>query len=399
MTTEEQTAVRSSGTCAPQFEPVREAFERGFAERGEVGAGLCVTHRGEVVVDLVGGVAATGTGAPWGHDTMATVWSCTKGAVAICAHLLCATGELELDVPVSRWWPELAGEGRDGITLAMLLSHQAGLPGVSEELAPGEVFDFDAMVARMERERPLWEPGTRHGYHSFTYGWLVGEVIRRATGLLPGDFLREQVAEPLGADFWIGLPESEDARIATTLYAQQPDETSELPLYRALARGDAIQVAMDRSWGEFREEGTCELRAARGANIPGAGGIASARGLALLYRPLATDGRIGDVQLPDAQRGRMGAVASASSVDAVLLTPSRFAAGFQKTGVQAPALAHVFPESAFGHGGHGGSLGLADPARELSLGYVMNRHAAGTEATVRGQALVDAVYAALADVG
>jgi CubicO group peptidase (beta-lactamase class C family) len=398
MTLREQAAADVRGTCAPGFEPVRAAFAASFAERGEVGAGLCVTHRGEVVVDLAGGVADPATGAPWEHDTMAMVWSCTKGATAICAHLLCATGELDLDAPVRLWWPEFASDGRETVTLAMLLNHQAGLPGVSEELPAGAVFDFDEMVARMARERPMWEPGTRHGYHSFTYGWLIGEVIRRVTGMLPGEFLRAHVAEPLGADLWIGLPEAQEPRVAPALYAPRLEGAPDLPLYAAILRGDPIQLAMDRSWGEFREDGVCERREARAANIPAVNGIASARGLALLYRPLATDGRIGDVQLPQRLRARMAAVCSASSCDAVTLAASRFSCGFQKAAVpRSPETSYDFPETAFGHGGYGGHLGLADPPRELSIGYALNRHGgSGPDANVRGQALIDAVYAALA---
>jgi CubicO group peptidase (beta-lactamase class C family) len=382
------------GRCAPRFERVREAFAHTLAQPGELGGGVCVTHRGEVVVDLVGGVADAADGRPWQPDTVAMVWSCTKGATALCAHLLVAVGELELDAPVARWWPQFAADGKGDITVAMLLSHQAGLPGVREQLAAGEVLDDVAMAERMARERPLWVPGSRHGYHSFTFGWLVGELVRRVTGMSVGEVLRRHVAEPLGADVWIGLPEAEEARVARVTYGAPP--ALESPFRRALARGEPIQAAMDRSWGELRDPAFCARRAVRAAQIPAINGVASARGLALLYRPLATDGRVGDLQLPARLRERIGAVASASSRDAVVLAPSRFGLGFQK----APLPRGVGPavdweEPAFGHGGYGGSVALADPRRELSLAYVTNRHVYGADENARAQALVDATYASM----
>jgi CubicO group peptidase (beta-lactamase class C family) len=379
-----------SGISAPGFEGVREAFARGFAEHGEVGASLCVTHRGAVVVDLVGGLADADSGRPWERDTTAMVWSSTKGVTAICAHWLVAQGELELDAPVSRWWPEFAREDKRGITVAMLLNHQAGLPGVREPLPPGAVFDFDAMAQRLAAERPFWEPGTRHGYHSFTFGWLVGEVIRRAAGMPVGELLRRHVAEPLGADVWIGLPLELHERVATTIYAPQVLGTAASPYRAALARGEELQVAVDRSWGEFRAEGACELPAARSASLPAVNGIANARGLALVYRPLALGEPIGGVRIPLA---RLSAVESASSRDAMTLEPTRFTSGFQKPATPSRDALIRYPESAFGHTGHGGSFGFADPAAELSAGYVMNRHI--VDSAARSQALIDATYAAL----
>lgn len=381
------------GACEPAFEPVREAFERNLAERGERGGAVCVTHDGEVVVDLAGGVADRAGERPWEPDTLAMVWSCTKGAMALCAHLLLEEGALDFGAPVTRWWPEFAAGGKGAATVAMALSHQAGVPGFAEPLAhPDDVYDFDAMAERTAAEPALWEPGTRYGYHSFTFGWIVGELVRRASGTTPAAFLRERVAEPLGADVWLGLPEAEDHRAGYVEYPLDVRKRDDGPFYRALRRGEATQRAVLNSWGAFAEPEVCSLRAARAAGVPGAGGMASARGLALLYLPLATGAAIGGATLSERTRRRMQSVQAAGAIDPVTFGAPRFTVGFQKAPWNADRLA--FPESAFGHDGQGGFTGFADPAERLSIGYVTGRHAVGAD-DLRQQALIDAAYASL----
>jgi CubicO group peptidase (beta-lactamase class C family) len=384
------------GTCDPRFARVADAFARNLATGGEVGAAVCVTLDGEPVVDLAGGVADLASGRPWMPDTLVVTWSCTKGVTAVLAHLLASRGELQLDAPVARYWPQFTQRGKGAISVAMLLNHQAGLPGLRECATAAEVLDFDAMVARLEREAPLWQPGTRHGYHSFTYGWLVGEVIRRVSGRMPGELLAEAVAGPLGLELWIGLPEEHEPRVATTILAPPPLPGASAPYYEALLRGEPLHVAVDNTWGAFGEPGGCDTRAAHAATLPAVNGIASARGLALLYMALATDGRIGETTLGRESRRRMTTVESASAVDAILLSPSRFASGFEKRPAVQPEWGPLrIPEEAFGHSGMGGSLGFADPARRLSFGYVMNRHGSGAPADDRCQSLVEAAYASI----
>lgn len=381
------------GVCAPAFEPVRAAFEAGFAELGELGGGVCVTHDGEVVVDLVGGVADQTSGRAWEPDTLVMVWSATKGIVATCAHLLAAQGELELDAPLAHWWPAFAAAGKRDVTVAMALAHQAGVPGIAEPFDPDEVFDAEAMAERVAAQAPFWEPGTRHGYHSFTFGWIVGELVRRVSGRSIGAFMAEHVAEPLGLDAWIGLPETEHARVAR-VRSEPLAPAPGTPIGDALARGEPVQLALRNSWGRFAEAGVCGLRAARTAEVPAANGFATARGLALLYMALATDGRIGDVTLPPHVRARMAAVASASARDATTLIPSRFSCGFHKTPLSPIPGILSLPEEAFGHAGQGGSFGVADPVRRLSVAYVTNAHfRPGEEA--RPQRLLDAAYRSL----
>src|SRR5215472_4634377 len=171
-----------SGYCDPRFERVAEEFERNFNERGEVGASVCVRLAGETVVDLWGGSADPATNKPWVEDTITLVWSATKGATALCAHMLASRGLLDLDAPVSRYWPEFGQAGKEGITVRMLLNHQAGLAALHQPVPPGAFCDWELMVSMLEKEEPWWKPGSMHGYHGFTFGWLVGEVVRRVSG-------------------------------------------------------------------------------------------------------------------------------------------------------------------------------------------------------------------------
>jgi CubicO group peptidase (beta-lactamase class C family) len=193
------------GRCATGFAAVREEFERNFAARGEVGAAVCVMVGGRAVVDLWGGVADPATGRPWDEDTVVMVWSATKGATAVCAHLLVDAGDLVLDDPVARYWPGFAAAGKGGITVRMVLNHQAGLPHLRAPLPDDAYCDWDGMVARLEAEEPFWTPGTRHGYHAVTFGWLVGELVRRVTGQTPGAFFAKEVAGRLGLPIHEGV--------------------------------------------------------------------------------------------------------------------------------------------------------------------------------------------------
>jgi len=203
-----------NGFCDAKFERVAEEFVKNFQERDEVGASVCVTVEGKTAVDLWGGLARPATHVPWKEDTIGVVWSSTKGATSLCAHLLASRGKLDLDAPVAQYWPEFAQGGKEAIPVKMLLNHQAGLPAIREFLPPGAFFSWEGMVQYLERQEPWWKPGSQHGYHALTFGWLVGEVIRRISGKSLGTFFREEVAEPLGLDFWIGLPEEHEHRTA-----------------------------------------------------------------------------------------------------------------------------------------------------------------------------------------
>ena len=190
-----------NGFCDARFERVAEEFQQNFQQRGEVGASVCVTLEGETVVDMWGGIARPGTNAPWKEDTISVVWSSTKGATSLCAHILASRGKLDLDAPVAQYWPEFAQGGKEAIPVKMLLNHQAGLAAVRNPLPPGAFFNWEGMIHALERQEPWWKPGSQHGYHALTFGWLVGEVVRRVSGKSLGTFFREEVAVPLGLDF------------------------------------------------------------------------------------------------------------------------------------------------------------------------------------------------------
>ncbi|HYU86393.1 MAG TPA: serine hydrolase domain-containing protein [Kribbellaceae bacterium] len=380
------------GTCADGFGAVRDEFERNFAERGELGAAVHATVDGEAVVDLWAGEG-------WTEDTLVHVWSSTKGAVATCAHMLASRGELDLDAPVARYWPEFAKNGKEGVLVRHLLNHQAGLAAVRQPLPPGAFYDWDLMTSTLADAEPLWEPGTRHGYHALTFGFLVGEVVRRVSGKPLDEFFRTQVADPLGLDFWIGVPEEHEARVVHTVPADLTALGSAVPSVFVAAMTDPASPAglMLLNNGGYMDPFEADSRAAHAAVIGATGGFTNARGLSGLYRPLANGGA---PLVDEFQVRQMAAVSSASSVDAVLLVPSRFSLGFVKAidnSRMPPADSEgvLLSEDAFGHLGFGGSIGFADPRARLSFGYVMSRQGAGTALNDRGQSLVDATYAAL----
>jgi len=384
-----------SGDCQPRFAEVREEFERNFAERGEIGASVCVYLDGEPVVDLWGGIAHRVHQSPWQRDTIGLVWSCTKGAVALCAHLLVQRGLLDLDAPVSRYWPEFAIHDKQDIPVRWLLNHQAGIPAIRQPLQPGDLYDWNKVTTAIAQETPIWPPGTAQGYHALTFGYLIGEIVQRVTGRDLAEFFREELAGPLALDFHLGLPESEEPRVAPTIRAD-PVPRGEVPwrfLSVANAQPDSIQAVLIRNTGRFT--GDHDSRQAHAAVLPSMGGITNARGLARLYDPLSR-GRLVDAEV----LAGMQEVSSASPTDAVLLVGLRFSLGFMKSSdnrARPPGQRDsvILSPTAFGHAGMGGSLGFADPAARIAFGYTMNKQGRGVLLNERGQALVDAVYRSL----
>jgi CubicO group peptidase (beta-lactamase class C family) len=389
------------GHCDDRFAEVGEEFERNFDERGELGASVAVTVGGETVVDLWGGFADPERERAWDKDTLCVAMSTTKGPVALCAHLLTTTGELDFDEPVATYWPEFAAAGKERILVRHLLNHQAGLPALRETLPPGAFYDWDGMVERLAAEEPFWEPGTRHGYHALTFGWLVGEVIRRVSGRDIGSFFAAEVAGPLGLDYWIGLPESEHARVAMLMPAPFPEPGEPMGRFveQAMTEPDSIPWLIIVNSGGYMFPGDWNSPAALRAAIPAAGGVTNARSLAGLYRAIVHDRVIGRFTLEPEDIARMGAVQSAGSHDAVLTAPGRWTLGFLKAGASpkgvVPPIRSVLSEEAFGHTGHGGSIGFADPGCDMSFAYVMNQMRADMGLGPTGQSLVDATYRTL----
>jgi CubicO group peptidase (beta-lactamase class C family) len=394
---------RIEGRCTPGFEPVLEAFVENFATRDEVGASVCISVEGETLVDLWGGFRAQDPdAAPWSADTVSIVFSCTKAATALCAHLLIDRGQLDLHAPVAQYWPEFASNGKEDVTVAMMLNHSAGVPALREPVKKGGFVDWDYMVERLAAEAPFWPPGTRNGYHMATFGWTVGELVRRVSGRSLGTYFRDEIAGPLGLDFWIGMPDSEHHRIAPMI-PWMPDRKAPIAAFtRALQLGmkggeESLQLLALMNTGGHRADGPEAWR----AEIGGGGGIANARGLAGMYAPLANGGAHDGVRLLSADHiVRMSEVSVATEVDATLLMPTRFGLGFMRSMDNRHREAGhmetmILGRAAFGHAGAGGSVGFADPEARLAFGYSMNRMGAGILLNERGQALVDATYRAL----
>ena len=403
-------AVGESGTVegyvAPGFEPVAEAFLANFRQRGEVGASTCVVVGGETRVDLWGGYADRASGRAWERDTISVVFSATKGATALCAHVLASRGALDIEAPVVELWPEFGRHGKEAVTARMMLDHSAGVPALRAPVAPDGPFEWDYMTARIADEEPFWQPGIRNGYHGLTIGWNVGELVRRISGRSLGTFFQEEIARPLGLDFWIGLPEALEARVAPMIPYVYTAAQSKTPFMQALRDRGSIASLFYFNSGKWRTG--ANTRAAHAAEIPAANGIGNGRSLAGLYAPLANGGSLGGVSLVDATTlARMGEVSMATHDDATLRVPTRFALGYMKAmdnrrrGRAPEAFGDASVDSlligraAFGHVGHGGSLGFADPDCGLALGYTMNRMGPGLLMNGRGQGLVDAAYRCL----
>ena len=386
------------GSCDPKFIAVADEFERNFRDRAEVGASVCVRHEGRTVVDLWGGLARPEERVPWTRDTVSIVFSCTKGAVAICAHVLASRGLLDIDAPVAEYWPEFAAHGKENATVRMMLDHSVGVPVCREPVKPGGCYDFDYMTGLLAAQQPYWKPGTRNGYHMVNFGWTVGEVVRRVSGRSLGTFFREEIARPLGIDFWIGLPEEHEARVAPMMpFVPSPTDGLSDFVLALLSDPQSIQALSLLNVGGFDPN----ARAAHAAEIGGGGGISNARGLAGLYAPLANGGTLGEVKLVDEkQLARMGEVSMATHEDATLLLPTRFALGFMKSmdnrrRPKGDKDSVLLSSAAFGHVGAGGSIGFADPREGLAFGYSMNRMGNGLMLNDRGQSLVDAAYRAI----
>lgn len=384
-------AGRIEGSYDPKFKPVYEAFVENFERRDEVGGNVAITLEGKTVVDLWGGRKARG-GEAWTRDTVSIVFSCTKGASAICAHLLADRGQLDLDAPVSKYWPEFAQAGKEEALVSMMLDHSVGLPHVRAKLKDGGYYDYGYMVDLLAKEAPFWQPGTRNGYHGVTFAWTVGEIVHRAAKKRLGHYFRDELAKPLGLDFWIGLPEEIEPRVAPMIYAEI-DPNAPVSKFTRTLMSDPMSPAhlflLNNGNANFNS------REAHAAEIGSANGITNGRGLAGLYAPLASGSLVSKDTL-----ARMGRVAMATHEDATLMIPTRFALGFMKSmdnrrEPNAGDSSCILSEAAFGHVGMGGSIGFADPEAKMSFGYNMNRMGSGILLNDRGQALVDAAYRAL----
>ncbi|MCD7439445.1 beta-lactamase family protein [Streptomyces lincolnensis] len=385
------------GEVAAGFEPVREAFAANFSEHGDIGAAVCVYQYGKPVVDLWGGVADPTTGRPWTRDTLQLVYSATKGATATAAHLLAERGALNLDAPVAKYWPEFAANGKANIPVRWLLSHQAGLITLDQPVPLNEALTWHPMTAALAAQRPQWTPGTAHGYHGRTWGWLVGEVIRRVSGQTPGRFFADEIAAPLGLDFFIGLPARERARVSRMMYQRPAVDLTTVPA-ESVPEDLREQVAAWRDPTSFSNRAYVVTDPAeidfdspevQAAELPASNGIGTARALARMYAALI--GEVDGVRLLAPETLASATKEQAGGKDQVMLIPSRFSSGYTLPTETNPMIG---PNS-FGHTGRGGSLGFADPEHGIAFGYAMNNIIGGSD-DVRALSLVDAVRRSLA---
>lgn len=346
------------GHCDQRFSSVREAFAKNFEGGLEVGASFAATLDGKFVVDIWAGYTDAAQTRPWQRDTIVNVFSTTKPMTALCALMLVDRGLLDLDAPVARYWPEFAQAGKESILVRYLLSHQAGLAAIDEPLPQEALFDWDRMVVALAAQKPLWDPGTQSGYHVLTFGWLVGEVVRRITGKSLGTFFREEVATPLNADFHVGLAEEHEPRVAKIIAPETlPFEPGSL-LEKASTNpgGYTPDLANSRAW--------------RAAEIPATNGHGNARSVARVMAVLACGGELEGVRLLTLSTIEKAIEEQYYGPDLVLGLPIRWGLGFALTSNEMPMGPN--PRT-FGWGGWGGSLALVDLDARLSFSYVMNK--------------------------
>jgi len=385
-------SVEIQGEINPRFKRVKEAFAENFATKGEVGAGVAITLDNRPVVDLWGGNSDRARTKPWTRDTLVNVWSTTKGPAAMCLHRLAEQGGLDLNAPVVRYWPEFEQAGKDKMPVTYLLNHKAGLPAIKAKI-PGEMlYDWEAMTTALAAHTPWWEPGTRHGYHAFTYGYLIGEVLRRITGKSLGTYFREEFATPLDLDFHIGLAAEHDARVAQMIGAD-PLPPGEPNLFtEAFKDPESVSSKALANPSSLMQVKTINTREWRGAEIAAANGHSTARALARLYGALACGGDVDGVHVLSAESIERCHTVQSDGEDAVLLRPSRFGLGFM---LPQPGMAHARNPRNFGHAGAGGSLSYADPDARIGFSYVMNKMRNDMILDSRATALIEAMYESL----
>jgi CubicO group peptidase (beta-lactamase class C family) len=370
------------GTFDERFRGVRNALEATLDSGLDVGASVAVALDGELVVDLWGGWADEEAGTEWERDTITNVWSTTKTMAALCALILADRGELDVDSPVARYWPEFKAAGKEAVEVRHLLGHTSGLSGWQERMQPEDLYDWEKATSVLAAQEPWWEPGTASGYHAFTQGYLVGEVVRRITGQTIGTFFASEVAGPLGADFHIGLDPVHDPRVSKVI--APPKVASNLqPTSIAMRTLSNPPLSAEQSWeSDWRR-----------AEIPAAGGHGNARSVAMVQSVLACGGEVGGVRLLSAEGCQAVLREQSNSTDLVIGFPCRFGLGY---GLMSADLQFGPNARTCYWGGWGGSLVVVDLDARMVVAYVMNKMQQGTVGDERGHSMVSAAYAALA---
>ena len=371
------------GMTHDRYAAVRTVFEGNLESGADVGASFCATIEGETVVDLWGGFADPARTRLWERDTIVNVYSTTKTMTALCALILADRGDLDFDAPVARYWPEFAANGKDRVKVRHLMSHAAGLSGWKEMITTEDLYDWEKVTTLLAAQAPYWEPGTAPGYHALTQGFLVGEVVRRITGRSLGTFFREEVAEPLGADFHIGVPASEDDRIAELIPPLRGqavgDDAGQTPLQANMSNNPGIDVSATRTRGW------------RGAEIPAAGGTGNARSIAEIHAILANGGVAKGQRFLSEAGCRKALELQIEGDDLILGAPARYGMGF---GLAGGVLPLPSPNTIY-WGGYGGSLAIIDMDARTTFGYAMNKMAGTTVGDMRAFGLAMAMWDAL----
>jgi CubicO group peptidase (beta-lactamase class C family) len=371
------------GLVKPGFENVRDTFADNFATKGDIGASFCLTRDGETIVDIWGGYADAAKTKPWVKNTIINVYSTTKTMTALTALLLADRGLIDFKAPVAKYWPEFAANGKANITVAHLMSHSAGLSGWKEKITTQDIYDWDKMTSLLAAQAPFWEPGTAPGYHALTQGYLVGEVIRRVAGKSVGKVFREEIAEPLQADFWIGLPASDDDRVAELIPPPPGEAVGDNGEQNEIQKNMATNPGIDVS--------ETKTRAWRGAEIPAAGGTGNARSVAEIHTILANGGVAKSKRFMSEAGARKALELQIEGTDKVMGIPARFGMGFGLAGGAVPLPS---PNTIY-WGGYGGSIVIIDYDARTTLSYVMNVMHGTTTGDMRGFGLAMAAWQAL----
>ena len=382
--TDTKTATNIDGECATPFASVAKAFETNFIEHGDIGASFCVYQHGEKVVDLWGGHADAARTRPWKSDTLVNVWSTTKGMMALCVARLADQGRLDVDRPVADYWPDFAANGKGQITVAQMFSHQAGLCGPETEISKELLLDTDGLGAMLASQKPQWTPGERSGYHALSIGQLGDGLFKHAIGKTVGEYFREEIAQPCGVDFHIGLPVSEESRVAEIVHDGNPQaggaENYNEYEKRAIQNAPlSPYLANERAW---RAQGT-----------PSAAGQGNARSVATVYSALSTDRRLNGIELVSEEALNRATTIQIENEDLVLKLPMSWGIGF---GINKLMGIYGTNPKSFGHHGWGGSFGFADPDKGLGVAYTMNYMREPVDAPdPRLMALIQAVFTSL----
>ena len=390
--TEFQSPIAIKGSCHEDFQEVAETFAQNFNKYAEIGSSVCVVIDGETKVDLWAGYKNEQKTDEWDKDTLSVAFSSTKAALALCAHLLIDREELDTKAKVTKYWPEYGKKGKEDTTVEMILNHSAGLPALRTQVKEGGFFDWEYMVALLENEEPFWIPGEETGYHMMTTGWLIGELIRRVSGKSLGQFFNDEVSQPYNLDYWIGLPESQDERVATVIpfKASSSDKPSGFATAFRTNPNSMQKLSLTNTGGyDYNEKETHR------AQIGGVGGITNARSLAGMLTPLAQNN---EKLLSKSLVKRLSESSVKSGIDNMLLFPTNFSEGFMlhmdnRGRFEGEGGSFIIGPNAFGHVGFGGSSAtFADPDYKMSFGYLVNKLGGEYLINERGQSLITASY-------